>query len=687
MTKKSGIRAHEIWRKIPGIVQDFYETVRNRMDFYAALLCAVAGFALMLAYYLGKRDGNFPALWCWLLCLYFIFRAFSPVRIINPDNSGSLWALWRDLRGGIEKNRNIWIAAFLITAVYFISHLAGYDHAPWNNYGLFDDAAWDIFITKERCLRGDIFELIYWDDEIGLISRELLFHYYIALLFRLFGYNMFIFNMGLVFLGYITVLFTFLLACEIFQSPAYGFLTGFVLNFFPLEYTQVFMGHRYAICGPVVMISLYFLYRAVKYPASAYAPRRALIGGVFAGFAMESAIMGKQYLWALIACLFCLLFAYRKRTEIWKRAAILILAAALGYILAAFPLYAYIWTHPGVYRVRESSLIREFWEQFSAEGWPVIWEKISDFFRMVFNQQADNRQFSRAFPILTPFMALFVFPGMVISWLKRYYIIFFMIAIPAAGCLVSGSFDFRVLLAAPFLIFAFMFGLLWIFERIFGKIFLKISGKIKKTEKAGKINKINKIICGVYIAAFLIALPGMIYLYNLKRDPDSQFYLRHTDLMASRYIQDVVTGSEQPDFSMKYNEFNRPMKNDDSDVFAATFTSYAHIHAFLQPYDSRRILGLFGNMPYVQQNEEDMRRSLAETLTDYQPTGKDLEIVFEHDPKIDAILDDLEAIPGAEVSEYTDSLDGKTVSMVRFKILSDDIPAFQDGVEEKFGES
>ena len=157
--------------------------------------------------------------------------------------------------------------------------------------------------------------------------------------------------------------------------------------------------------------------------------------------------------------------------------------------------------------------------------------------------------------------------------------------------------------------------------------------------------------------------------------------------MASRYIQDVVTGSEQPDFSMKYNEFNRPMENDYSDVFAATFTSYAHVHAFLQPYDSRRILGLFGNMPYIEQNEEDMRRSLAETLTDYQPTGKDLEIVFEHDPKIDAILDDLKAIPGAEVSEYADSLDGKTVSMIRVKILSDNIPAFQDGVKEKFSES
>ena len=689
MIKKLGVLSRGIWREIPGIFRDFYQELRNRIDFYAALLCAAAGFALMLACYLGKRDGNFPALWCWLLCLYLIFRAFSPVKNFNhPGDSGNPRALWRDLRGEIGKNREIWIMAAAITVIYFISHLAGYNFAPWNNYGLFDDAAWDIFIAKERCFQGDMFELIYWDGEIGIISRELLFHHYIALLFRLFGYNMFVFNMGLVFLGWITVLFTALLAYEIFQSPIYGFLTGFVLNFLPLEYTQVFMGHRYAICGPMMMVSLYFFCRAARDIKSKYAARRALAGGIFAGLAMESAIMGKQYLWALIACLLCLLFVYRQQPEILKRAAILILAAGLGYILTAFPLYAYILTHPGVYRARESSLIREFFERLGAEGRSVMWEKISSFFNMVFAARADHRQFSRFYPILTIPMAICVFPGIVIAWLKKYYFVFFMIAIPAAGCLVSGSYDFRVLIAAPFLTFALLFGLIWIVESL-ERLLIFLKNKRLKSKKYKNPGVIiipggTRMIIGC--AACLMTFPGMIYISDTARDPDSEYLLNHADLMASRYIQDVVTGSETPDFTMKYNEFNRPVKNHDFDVFAATRTSFAHVHAFLQPYDSRRILGLLNDRPYISQDEADMRRSIAETLSDYHPSGKSLKLVFEYDEKIDGILDDFTGILGRSPSSRTGTRDGKTVVMMEYQISPDELPAFLDGARDVFGE-
>ena len=116
--------------------------------------------------------------------------------------------------------------------IYFGTHLFNYSSAPWNNYGLFDDAAWDIYISKQECFTNHTFETIYHDEEIGGISRELLFHYYITVLFKIFGYNMFTFNMGLVFLGYITVLFTMLTAMELLDSPPKGFLAGIILNFF-----------------------------------------------------------------------------------------------------------------------------------------------------------------------------------------------------------------------------------------------------------------------------------------------------------------------------------------------------------------------------------------------------------------------------------------------------------------------
>ena len=161
--------------------------------------------------------------------------------------------------------------------------------------------------------------------------------------------------------------------------------------------------------------------------------------------------------------------------------------------------------------------------------------------------------------------------------------------------------------------------------------------------------------------------------------------LNHRDLAASRYIQDVVVGSEAPDFMMKWNEFNRPNANTDYDVFAATYTSYAHVHAYLQPYNSRYILRLFGDFPYIGQDIDEMRRQMARTLEDYPITERDLVLVFEYDDKIAGILEDLNRVAPNVPERDSAVIDGSLITMVRYRIPAEDLPEFIEEAVSVFG--
>ena len=128
---------------------------------------------------------------------------------------------------------------------------------------------------------------------------------------------------------------------------------------------------------------------------------------------------------------------------------------------------------------------------------------------------------------------------------------------------------------------------------------------------------------------------------------------------------------------MKKDEFNPPAIVAPYDTYAATYTSYAHIHAFLEPYNAREILRLFDDFPYITTEEEVLRDSLKETILNYTITERDLMIVFEYNEKINEIMRIIErtGVVGIETDTFT--MDGDVITMIQMKIHNKDLPEFK----------
>ena len=632
-------------RGFSGFLSGMKNRVVSRFFLLASVFCAVLELVLMLLYYQNRFQENGVAGILWLASMILLILAFTDRHAAH-----------------MPQNTNVIMVLIMIMVVYFISHLYRYHAAPWNNYGLFDDAAWDIFLSKQKCFRDNTFEIIFWDDGIGRISRELLFHYYISILFRLFGYNLAVFNAGLIILGAVTVLFTAMLAYRMTGSLAFTISAGLILNFLPMNFTQVFMGHRYAMCGPMMVISLYFVWTAMQRRSAI----RAVTGGIFAGFAMESAIMGKQYLWGLIAAGVISLILYRKRLKRISETVSVALTGLLGYCVACVPLYAYIWTHPGLYRAREADLTREFFGQLRSEGFHVIADHMKSLAETVFAPHTFSRQFSVDYPVLTWYLCILAVIGIVIAVYKGWILLPLMVCIPMAGNVVAQSYDFRLLITAPYLALLISLGLYFLSDLITSRV----SGKADRSR--GK-----EILLIIFSVAVMIS--PVHYILGLIDRPDSEYLLNHADVAVSRYIQDVVVGEESPNILMKRNEFNRENRNTEYDTLAATKTSYAHVHAYLEPYDSRRILSLFGDFPYVLQDEIVLRESFYQAVRDYEiKQDRDLVLVFEYDDKISGIVDEIMDTGLAEMSYDEATIDDRDIVMVKLRIRNADIGAFQE---------
>ena len=563
-------------------------------------------------------------------------------------------------RSSLASNKATLIILLAVSVVYFVAHYYNYPNAPWSNYGLFDDGAWDIFDARLKCFTSSNLEMIFWDENIGLISRELVFHYYISLLFRIFGYNLAVFNAGLVILGWITVLFTMLSVKEISNNKFMTAASGILLTFLPLEFTQVNMGHRYAVCGPLLMISFYFLIRAFKRCSVI----NAVISGLFAGFTMSSAIMGKQYIWGLIASLVIyLVICFFKRKDYIVRGLTVASCVLIGFITSSSPLWAYILTHKDTYNIRESNLIKDFFQSFSETGFDVVRDNLKILFEVLFASDSGYRQFSIAYPALPWFIAIFFFGGLILMIKRRRFLTAILSVLPMAGCIVSYAYDFRILIAAPFIIMIVVETVFFIVKRAFELI-------------KNKNDTVQAIVSSVIITAMM--MPGFNYIFDLANDPNSQYLLPHDSVAVSRYIQDLAIGDDTPSIEMKNNEFNLPNTNDRYDLFACVRYSYAHVHAFLGSDYSRYILKLCGDFPYASQSDEEIRSHVRDTIAEYEPSGKDLMLAFEMSDQVEDIVKELKDTGLTEESTDEFNIDGNDLTITRLYIHSEDIERFRE---------
>ncbi|MHB1484971.1 MAG: glycosyltransferase family protein [Saccharofermentanales bacterium] len=547
-----------------------------------------------------------------------------------------------------------------IAIIYFVTHFWNYGIAPWNSNGLFDDAAWDIYFVQEYTTGQAPVQIIFNDSEIGRISRELVFHYYIGAWFNIFGYNLLIFNIALIFLGFITVLFTSLLILLIFRRYLYAIAAAALMNFFPMYYTQIFIGHRYAICVPLMMISIYYIYYGFR-KKSIFG---TCLGGVFAALCMESAIMGKQYIYALAATgIFYILFTLKDKNKI-KDSIPLMIAFTTAFLFTMIPLLTYMLTNHSVYNVRESNLIKEFFARVQKDGFAPIWENICICFKTIFSGFTYQRQFMNAFPIIPYLYLPFIILGMIIAFLKKHYYILFMIAIPLAGNIVAISFDFRLLISAPFYIISVVFAFHWLVSYLADK----------KMQAAA-----------VFIGSAILLVSPVQYLYSLSMNTNGQYYMPHKSVAASRLIQDIVVGDKSPDTEMKWNEFRRENNNSQYDTLAATRYSYAHVHAFLNDYDAFKILSLTNNFPYDGVEPVLLKGYFAKAISDFKYNDKDLMLVIEKGPEMAEILRILKKFDKKEIKEYSKNVDGAVIQMFTMRIADSDFKVFKDYISNELG--
>lgn len=617
----------------------------DRKIFIAAVVLALITFLSTLLMYKDTVANNFVAFFSYPVSLFLLIYSFRGYITFKLED--------------LKPKKKFIIALIAVSVAYFMFHFYNYDNAPWNNYGLFDDGAWDIFDARLKCFTNDNFEIIFFDRKIGNISRELVFHYYMSILFRLFGYNMLTFNTGLIVLGYFTVIFTMLTAYEISEKITFSICSALTLLFLPLNFTQVYMGHRYAICGPLLMISYYCIVKAFKHKA--FMP--ALIGGIFAGLTMSSSIMGKQYIYGLIACLvFYGIFLFvKKKKEIVEYTAPA-LTILLGYVVSVAPLYGYIFTHKQEYNIRQESMTKEFFEQVQLNGIAPVKENLKTLFEMLFAPSSFQRQFSIGYPVFPWFYAVcFVLGIICILCSKRFAEIIFA-GIPIAGCVIAIAYDFRILISAPFICIIITSG-------VFGVVKF-ITDKIKK-------KKIEAWWIAVPLCVIML-FPQLKYLKGLAEDPHSEYLLPHGSVAVSRYMQDLAVGSEYPNFDMKDNEFNRGNTNDRYDLFVSVRYSYAHIHAFLGGEYSREILKLCGDFPYMNASEEDIRRNVYDTIQEYYPTNKDLMLAFEYSDQVDPVIEDLLSTGLAEVASDSTIIDDEEIIVKRLYIHNEDIAQFKE---------
>ena len=583
----------------------------------------------------------------WLASLLFLLFSFVPSKIqIHKPNFG-------------KPSPELILIIFVII-LYAFSHLWNFSIAPWNQYGLFDDAAWDIYFAKNHVFNGSSFQPAYFDT-VGYISREVVFHYYISMFFKLFGYNLLTFNFSLIVLGEITVLFTSLIVQKLFGNLNLSILSALIINFFPLHYTHIFMGHRYAIAAPLMVVSLYFLYSSFKDRSFI----KAVVSSIFAAFCLGSAVMGKQYVYALLlAVIFSIIF---RRIRISKEQLAAILVWVVGFIFAAMPLLLYIAFNYRDYTLREKNLIAEFLFDVKTSGLAGIVTYSGLLKELFFAKFTYRRQFLPDNYIIPLIYYLFLLPGLLLALIKKRFEIFFISIIPALGAFVSGAYDFRVLISVPTWVIAISFTINLLFQ------------KYKKGDVKLWIALAPLIIFGL--------LSSISYLWKVSKDTHHFYLLPHKDVAVSRLMQDLAAGSESPNINLKKNEFRRQISasKPSYDTLICPFNSYAIAHLYLQDFDDKKVLSFCNQGIQLLKTPEEILSDNIAAITNYVPNGKDLLLIWEGSDKSQGVIESFKKYEAyGSDKTYSGTIEGLSYSLYTLKIENRNLDSFKSDVSRDF---
>lgn len=642
----------------------------NRFKTYYFILAIFFSIICLIStslHYTKKAEGNFLMWSSWLLSVGLLF--------LYSREPGSIKFDLKVLR---SKRLLLYL---VLTFGFFITHLWDFNNLPWSDKGLFDDGAWDIYFAKERIFTDQPFQAAFF-DEVGLISREVVFHYYITFFFKLFGYNLLIFNISLTILGYITFIFTTMLAERLFKKNSVTIFTAIVMNFFPLHYMHMYAGHRYAMAAPMIMASVYFSYTGFSMKSK----MRLTLGALFAALAVDSAVMGKQYLYGLIIGTVLLVIFHRK-TYLKRKIVNKAIYYTMALVICMMPLIVYVIFNP-VYFNHEKNMTKEFirsldinLEEDGAIGYvkmpfaviskTINQDKASIEFReyielllgTFFNKDTGVKWFIPGFTAIPLAYYLLIIPGIIIALRRRYYTIVVLAILPAVGAFVAGSSDYRVLHGASF----------WV---ILVACALSGAYKLNDYKKLEKYKLGYVALAACVIVASLGLYSSVSYIYKMASDKNSLRLLPHKDVEVARYMKDLVAGVENPSTKMRWNELNTGLSvSSKYDTLLCQGTGYAITHLFLHDFGNKKIMAFSDQLPFQIMEVHEIFNANKKAISEYNSSSKkDLKLIWEYDNKTYGIISKFKSFEKyGKGQDITISTDSGNVKFYILDILNENI--------------
>lgn len=624
--------------------KDIMNNFSKKILFISVVLISSSLFFTCL-HYKGFLYGNNYTWILWLASLIFLFFSLSPKSI-------SIKKLLKRVDKG-----SITLVLFIFI-LYWVSHLWNFSNAPWNQNGLFDDAAWDIYFSNNHAFKSP-FQAAFF-DEVGYISREVVFHYYITFFFELFGYNLLVFNFSLLVLGFITVLFTTLIIHRLFGNIYVTLISALIINFFPLHYTHIFMGHRYAIAAPLMVISLYFIY--TSFAKSSFIS--ACISAFFAALTWGSSIMGKQYILALLLSLL-LTFIFSRRIWKSKKCVSTVAIWSLAFFFSSLPLVTYILFNYDLYFIREKGLLGNFFQEVLTGGASGLKQYTDQIIELFFAKITFKRQFLPDFYIIPLSYYTLLIPGLFIALTKKRYEIVLLSLIPTASALVSGAYDFRVLLSVPIWVIAISFTINCIFSL-----------------KSRRLVFFRGLLLVITLLVLLFGLlPSIKYLWGVSKDTNHFYLLPHKDVAFLRLVQDIAAGSENPNSEMKKDEFNRnvDMQKVSYDTLVCPHSAYAIAHLYLQKFDNKKTLSFCNQGIQLLKTSDEIVSNNIDAIRSYKPDNKDLKLVWEVSEKSKPVVERFKKYVIYGSDDYiADSVDDTDYTVYILTIGRDNIESLQE---------
>lgn len=631
---------------------------RRTVALISALLFSSLTLFVTILHYQQKLTVN-STLWIfWLVSITAFIWAYSP----SFSRIKNYWSF------SIKKDGYL---IFILTALfYFLIRVTAYKTSPLNNYGLFDDAAWAIVYAKNWILSDNGFFQPHFID--GGTSHESLFHYYVIALFKLFGFNLFVFNMGLFFLGFVAVLFTTLTIHVLFNRWWITALGATIMLTFPLHVTQTFMGHRYAIAMPVIMISYYYFVSGFKNQSLI----QAVIGSIFLGLGLCAAPMGKQYLVAILLSIALSVIFCSHRISLIKRNFPLLGISFTALIISLIPLFCYIYFNPSIYLNREVGLITGgILPDYQTRGLVAITSRLVAL-ATTFADGSYN-QFMPGYPLIPHFYWLMLIPGMLIATYKKRWEIVIMCLLPAFVGFLTVPYDFRIQISTPF----------WIISMLYAINCIADLNRSKRT----KLSLLLSIITLASISMGLLSASQ--FIKKVYSNPDYIMAMGFSDVAFARITQDMARGNElTPSSSLKKDEFNpiATTNNIDYDIFICPSTAFGVAHLFLQNLNVEQTLS-FCHGEYdrpipsrILGTPQAVFYSNIKALSQYKNSNKGLLLVWEVSDIMKPVVDVFKPFQKYGVFKtyhYTIDVDNSSHEVWSLKITKENVGEFLSEVK------